>query len=140
MLAEPQILFSILEKKQLQQDYKDFLKSHIFATTPDLAAMYNAMYSSNDDEKMSHTIGWDLTMLIREGCLPTLSSDGNSLVTSSTITTTGTTATAQSTTADKVSTGVLDLLANYRADKVSFAEFQKGAEMLGSLIGDAVAE
>ena len=59
---------------------------------------------------------------------------------SSTMTKTGTMATAQSTTANKVSTGVLELLVDYRADKKSFEAFQKGAEMLGSLIGDAVAE
>ena len=99
LLKEPQILFSVLKKKQRRGDYKETITSKIFPITQDLAAIYNAMYSCSDDDekKMGHTICRDLDMLIKDGCLPTLSPDGNSLV--AVISSTAATTTNRSTTA-----------------------------------------
>ena len=57
LLKEPQILFSVLKKKQRWGDYKKTITSKIFPITQDLAAMYNDMYSCSDDDekKMEHT-------------------------------------------------------------------------------------
>ena len=99
LLKEPQILFTVLKKKQWRGYYKETITSKIFPITQDLAAMYNDVYSFSDDDekKMGNTIRRYSDMLIKDGCLPTLSPDSNSLV--AVISSTAATTTNRSTTA-----------------------------------------